>query len=148
MLREILSITGRPGLFKIVSSTSKMLIVEDVKTKKRTPAHQRERIISLGDVAMYTEGEDLPLDEILDRLYANMDGKPVDIKALEKEKDGLRDKFAEFVPDYDRERVYTSDIRKLFQWYNILVEAGFTKFKEEEPKEEENAAADETPAEA
>ncbi len=148
MLREILSITGRPGLFKIVSSTSKMLIVEDVKTKKRTPAHQRERIISLGDVAMYTEGEDLPLDEILDRLYANMDGKPVDIKALEKEKDGLRDKFAEFVHDYDRERVHTSDIRKLFQWYNILVEAGFTKFKEEEPKEEENAAADETPAEA
>lgn len=148
MLREILSITGRPGLFKIVSSTSKMLIVEDVKTKKRTPAHQRERIISLGDVAMYTEGEDLPLDEILDRLYANMDGKPVDIKALEKEKDGLRDKFAEFVRDYDRERVHTSDIRKLFQWYNILVEAGFTKFKEEEPKEEENAAADETPAEA
>lgn len=143
MLREILSITGRPGLFKIVSSTSKMLIVEDVKTKKRTPAHQRERIISLGDVAMYTEGEDLPLDEILDRLYANMDGKPVDIKALEKEKDGLRDKFAEFVPDYDRDRVHTSDIRKLFQWYNILVEAGFTKFKEEE-----NAAADETPAEA
>ena len=125
-----------------------MLIVEDVKTKKRTPAHQRERIISLGDVAMYTEGEDLPLDEILDRLYANMDGKPVDIKALEKEKDGLRDKFAEFVHDYDRERVHTSDIRKLFQWYNILVEAGFTKFKEEEPKEEENAAADETPAEA
>ena len=148
MLREILSITGRPGLFKIVSSTSKMLIVEDVKTKKRTPAHQRERIISLGDVAMYTEGEDLPLDEILDRLYANMDGKPVDIKALEKENDGLRDKFAEFVHDYDRERVHTSDIRKLFQWYNILVEAGFTKFKEEEPKEEENAAADETPAEA
>lgn len=148
MLREILSITGRPGLFKIVSSTSKMLIVEDVKTKKRTPAHQRERIISLGDVAMYTEGEDLPLDEILDRLYANMDGKPVDIKALEKEKDGLRDKFAEFVHDYDRERVHTSDIRKLFQWYNILVEAGFTKFKEEEPKEEENAAADKTPAEA
>lgn len=148
MLREILSITGRPGLFKIVSSTSKMLIVEDVKTKKRTPAHQRERIISLGDVAMYTEGEDLPLDEILDRLYANMDGKPVDIKALEKEKDGLRYKFAEFVHDYDRERVHTSDIRKLFQWYNILVEAGFTKFKEEEPKEEENAAADETPAEA
>lgn len=148
MLREILSITGRPGLFKIVSSTSKMLIVEDVKTKKRTPAHQRERIISLGDVAMYTEGEDLPLDEILDRLYANMEGKTVDIKALEKEKDGLRDKFAEFVSDYDRERVHTSDIRKLFQWYNILVEAGFTKFKEEEPKEEENAAADETPAEA
>ena len=148
MLREILSITGRPGLFKIVSSTSKMLIVEDVKTKKRTPAHQSERIISLGDVAMYTEGEDLPLDEILERLYANMDGKPVDIKALEKEKDGLRDKFAEFVPDYDRDRVHTSDIRKLFQWYNILVEAGFTKFKEEEPKEEENAAADETPAEA
>lgn len=136
MLREILSITGRPGLYKIVSSGTRMLIVEELQSGKRTPAHQRERIVSLGDIAMYTEGEDLPLDEILDRLYANMEGKVVDIKALEKAQDGLRNKFAEFVSDFDRERVHTSDIKKLFQWYNILVNAGYTKFTDEATAEE------------
>lgn len=138
MLREILAITGRPGLFKIVSQGNKMLIVEDITTHKRTPAHQRERISSLGDVAMYTESEDLPLPEILTRLYAAHEGKTIDVKALAAKTGALAEEFAKVVPDFDRERVYNSDIRKLFTWYNLLVGAGYDTFVEPEQSTEEN----------
>lgn len=146
MLREILAITGRPGLFKITRQGKGMLIVEDLESGKRTPAHAREKIVSLGDISMYTETEDLPLGEILDRLYAKHEGGKLDVKQLMN--DGLlEEKFAEVVPDFDRERVYKTDIKKLFTWYNILVGAGFTKFTEEEEAPEGEAKTEEKPAE-
>lgn len=137
MLRTILSITGKPGLYKIVSQGNRMLLVEDLTSKKRMPVHSRDKVVSLGDIAMYTQGEDKPLGEILDLVYANMTGEKIDVKALQQN-DGLRDKFAEILNDYDRERVYPSDIKKLFTWYNLLVDAGFKEFaaKEEEKAEE------------
>lgn len=134
MLRTILAITGKPGLFKIVSHGNRMLLVEDLISKKRTPVHARDKVVSLGDIAMYTEGDDKPLGEILDLVYAYQNGEKIDVKALDN--DGLRAKFGEILADYDRERVYPSDIKKLFSWYNLLLEAGFTKFTEEEQKEE------------
>ena len=139
MLREILSITGRPGLFKILSQGKGMLLVEDLGSGKRFPIYARDKVVSLGDIAMYTESGDTPLGEILDKVYAKHEGKSIDVKALLKE-DGLRSAFEEIVEDYDRERVYNKDIKKLFTWYNILVDNGYTKFaeeKEEEKKEEE-----------
>lgn len=145
MLREILSITGKPGLFKLLSHGNRRLIVEDITTGKRFPALERDKIISLGDIAMYTQSEDKPLGEILDLVYEKNGGKEIDIKAL---LDGgkLRDTFAEILPDHDEERVHDSDIKKLFQWYNLLVKAGYTKFTEEKKEEEkaEEAAAEET----
>lgn len=138
MLREILSISGKPGLFKVVKQGNRMLVVEDLTTKKRFPALQRDKIISLGDIAMYTQSEDKPLGEILDLVYANMEGKEIDIKQLVA--DGkLRDKFAEILPDYDEDRVHDNDIKKLFTWYNLLVASGMKEFteKKEEEKEEE-----------
>lgn len=149
MLRTILSITGKPGLFKIVSQGNRMLIVEDLNSKKRTPVHTRDKVVSLGDIAMYTEGEDKPLGEILDLVYANMGGKKIDMATM-KENDALRAKFGEILPDFDRDRVYPSDIRKLFTWYNLLVDAGFTEFAIEEKKDEDAGACAETesPAEA
>lgn len=140
MLRQILSITGRPGLFRIVSQGTRSLIVEDITTGKKFPALARDKVVSLGDIAMYTDSEDLPLGKILDRVYARHEGKPVDVKTLQKE-GGLRAAFAEVVPDFDRDRVYDNDIKKLFSWYNLLVAAGYTKF------EEEQAVETETPAE-
>lgn len=134
MLRTILSITGKPGLFKIVSQGNRMLVVEDLISKKRLPIHARDKVVSLGDIAMYTNGDDKPLSEILDLVYANMKGEKIDVKALVAS-DGLRDKFAEILEDYDRERVYPSDIKKLFTWYNLLLDAGFTKFTEEDKEE-------------
>lgn len=130
MLREILSITGKPGLFKIISHNSKILLVEELGSKKRFPASARDKVVSLGDIAMYTDSGDKPLGEILDLVYAKHEGKPIDVKALVKS-NGLRDEFEAILPDYDKERVYPSDIKKLFTWYNILVENGYTKFAEE-----------------
>ena len=134
MLKKILAITGKPGLFRIVSQGNRMLLVEDLASAKRFPAHSRDKILSLGDIAMYTDRGDIPLGEILDALYASRKGEKIDIKqAIADGK--LRDIFAEAVPDFDRDRVYDSDIKKLFTWYNILVENGFTRFAEEEEKE-------------
>lgn len=137
MLRTILTVTGKPGLFKIVSQGKGTLVVEDLATKKRFPIHARDKVSSLGDIAMYTESGDTPLSEILDKVYAKHNGEKVDVQALVKT-DGLRTAFEEVVEDYDRDRVYNSDIKKLFTWYNILLDAGYTKFtKEEEEKKEE-----------
>lgn len=140
MLRTVLSITGKPGLFKIVSQGNRMLVVEDLISKKRMPIHARDKVVSLGDIAMYTEGDDKPLHEILDLVYENMKGEKIDVKALSADNDNLRAKFAEILPDYDRDRVYPSDIKKLFTWYNLLVDAGYTKFTEEETAEEATEA--------
>lgn len=145
MLREILSITGKPGLYKIVTPGKRTLVVEDLVSKKRFPLSQRDRVVCLGDIAMYTEGEDLPLGQILDRLYAVEEAKPIDVKSLDN--DGLREEFAKAVEDFDRERVYPTDIKKLFNWYNLLISQGFEKFAEEEKEdsaEEKEDAAEQT----
>lgn len=127
MLKKILSITGKPGLFKIISQGKGILIVEELGSGKRFPAHSRDKVVSLGDIAMYTESGDTPLGEILDKVYAKHEGKKIDVKGLIADK-GLRKAFEEVVADYDRDRVYESDIKKLFTWYNILVDAGFKEF--------------------
>lgn len=137
MLRQILAITGKPGLFKIISQGNRMLLVEDLKSKKRLPVHSRDKVVSLGDIAMYTDQGDKPLGEILDLVYARNEGKTIDVKALLAE-GKLRDEFAEVIPDFDRERVYDNDIKKLFTWYNLLTEEGFTKFAEEPAAEGES----------
>ena len=143
MLRTILAITGRPGLYKIISQGKGMLVVEDLTNGKRSPAHAREKLVSLADISMYTENDDLPLGEILDRLFAKHEGKPVDLKQIIAD-GALESVFAEVVPDFDRDRVYKSDIKKLLQWYNILVNAGFDKFTEEETGEADGNAAEES----
>ncbi len=130
MLKEILSITGKPGLYKIITPGKRTLLVEDMVSKKRFPLGARDRVVCLGDIAMYTVGEDLPLDKILDRVYAVEEGKKIDVKAMDN--DMLREEFAKAVEDFDRDRVYPSDIKKLFNWYNLLISEGYTKFTEDE----------------
>lgn len=137
MLRTILSITGKPGLYKIISHSNRSLIVEDLVSKKRTPVGGRDKVVSLGDIAMYTEGDDKPLAEILDLVYAHENGEKIEVKGMDN--DGLRARFAEILPDFDRDRVYPSDIRKLFTWYNLLLDAGYTKFSEEKEETETEA---------
>lgn len=123
-----------------------MLLVEDLISKKRFPVSARDKVVSLGDIAMYTMGEDKPLAEILDLVYENMKGEKIDVKALQAG-NGLKDKFGEILEDYDRDRVYPTDIKKLFTWYNILLDAGFTKFVAEEESAEDTAETA-APAEA
>lgn len=145
MLQSILNITGQPGLFKIISSSKNSLIVEDLQSHRRMPVHQRQRLISLGDIAMYTTTTEEPLGEILDKLYARLEGKPADVKAISANP-GLQEFFATVLPDFDRERVYSSDIKKLLSWYNILLEAGYTHFSPE-PEAEEKTDAESKPEE-
>lgn len=140
-MKEILAITGKPGLYKIVSHSGKTLIVEELVSGKRFPVSMRDRVVSLGDIAMYTTEDDKPLGEILDLIYAKENGKPIDIKEIIKEP-GLKGQFELYLPEFDQERVHDSDIKKLFSWYNLLTEKGFTKFTEEESKEEEKAESE------
>ena len=136
MLKTILAISGKPGLFKLVSQGKNMLIVEALATGKRTPAYAHDKVISLGDIAIYTVEEDVPLGTVLETIKEKNDGKPVDMKSFSDDHE-LRKYFKEILPDFDEDRVYTNDIKKVFSWYNLLLAAGITDFAE---KEEENAA--------
>ena len=147
MLREILSITGKPGLYKLLSRGKNALIVENIATKKRTPTYPHEKVISLADITMYTDHGDEPLPEIFEKIYAYTEGKSIDVKGFADDT-AIREYFALILPDYDRDRVYTTDIRKLFSWYNQLVAAGITEFKENEIAQDEAAEAAEAADEA
>ncbi len=141
MLKKIISITGKPGLQKILSQGRGTLIVEDVETKRRFPVHSRDQVVSLGDISMYTESGDTPLGEIMQMLYDKTGGKPIDGDSMNSEQ--LHQSFGEVVTDYDRLRVRDRDIKKLYKWYNLLLADGFTKFVEDAT----DTAATETPAE-
>lgn len=134
MIKGILSIAGKPGLYKLVSTGRGSLIVEQLGSGKRLPVQQRDRVISLADVAMYTNEEDVPLARVLDSLKTVAEGKVLDTKTIEQ--GDLREFFAKVLPDFDRERVHISDIKKLLSWYNELIAAGITDFIEEETQPE------------
>ena len=138
MLKEILAISGRPGLYRLVKYGKNVIIVENITDKKRSTAYSRDKVISLGDISMYTESGDKPLGEILEVIKTKYDAKPIDI-ANYKEADALQAFFKEIVPDFDVDRVYNTDIKKLINWYNLLINSGMTDFlpKEEEKAEEE-----------
>ena len=136
MLKTLLSISGRPGLFRLVNRGKGMLIVEDIASGKRTPAYARDKVISLGDISIYTDEGDTPLSGVLDAVKTKNEGNPVDIKSLGTD-DAVRAYFAEILPNFDQEKVYTTDIKKLLSWYNLLISAGITDFLPEEPTEQE-----------
>lgn len=140
MLKEILSISGKPGLYKLVSYGKNHVIVESLADKKRFPTHTREKIISLGDIAIYTTGDDVPLSKVLTSIYGKYAGKQLQTSDY-KTPEQLHAFFKEVLPDYDEDRVYKTDIKKVISWYNALVNAGFTSFEEEE-KGQDTPASD------
>jgi dephospho-CoA kinase len=143
MKETILSIAGKPGLYKLVSHGKNNLIVEALDaTHRRQPAFATDRITSLSDIAMFTDDEDVALTEILESMKKLENGKKAKIDIKKASGDELRSYFAKVLPNFDRERVHNSDIKKLLQWYNILIENGITDFKEEkkETAEETDAA--------
>ena len=139
MLKKILSISGRPGLFKLVSHAKGALIVEALSTGKRTLAYSHDKVTSLGDIAMYTQSGEEPLYKVLDSVKKKENGAVASVSP-KADKEVLRTYFAEILPDFDTERVYPTDISKLISWYNILVQSGITDFsvkeKGEAPKED------------
>ena len=131
MLETILAISGKPGLFKLVSRGNNNLIVETLDAqKKRFPAFAADKIISLADIAMYTDEKEVPLREVLNNIKAKESGKATSIDYRKASKDELYAFLGEVLPNFDGDRIYPSDIKKLIQWYNILVENGLTDFDE------------------
>ena len=132
MLKEILSISGKPGLFKLINNTANALIVESLLDGKRFPAYSNAKIIALEDISIYTEDEDMPLKTV----YEKEEGKPA---INHKESSAAITNYIESViPEYDADRVYVSDMRKMIQWYNLLLDKNLLNFDEpEEEKKEE-----------
>ncbi len=142
MLKGIISISGKPGLFRLLSRGKNSLIVESLQTGKRTPTYPYEKVISLADISIYTnDGGDQPLPQVMEKVKALAEGKSIDVKAFANDA-AIREYFGKALPEFDEERVYTTDIKKLFSWYNQLIAAGVTEF--EEPSQEEPVEAPES----
>ncbi len=126
-LKEILAISGQPGLYKYVAQSTRGVIVESLLDGRRMNASSNARVSALSEISMFTEGDDIALADVFTRIYAHTGGQPaIDPKSSPE---ALKAAFAEVLPEYDRERVHVSDIKKCFSWYNLLVSVGFTEFK-------------------
>ena len=133
MQQTILAIAGKPGLYKLITHGKNNLIVEALDaTHKRMPAFATDRITSLGDIAMFTETDNVPLTDVLESLKTLEDGKKSSINEKKASAAELHEYFSKILPEWDQDRVKDSHIKKLITWYNILIEAGITDFKDPE----------------
>ncbi|MFA6830757.1 MAG: DUF5606 domain-containing protein [Bacteroidaceae bacterium] len=124
ILENILSISGKQGLYKLLSNNKHMIIVEMIGQNKRMPVHNTEQVVALSDVAMYTYEEEIPLREIMASLFEVMNEQKIELNIKNASKDELFEFFGKVLPEFDRDRVHASDIKKLIQWYNLLLENG------------------------
>lgn len=137
-LSNILTITGKNGLFKVVTQSKNSIIVESLTDGKKLPVFATDRSSNLEDISIFTREEDLPLKEVLLKIHEKEDGKPsIDPKSDPAE---LAAHFESILPDYDKDRVYHSDIKKVFTWYGILLEKGLITKPSDEEKEKETAS--------
>ena len=136
MFERILTISGKPGLYRLLSSGRNMFIVETVDAaKKRMPVHNSDKVVMLDDIAIYTDTEEIPLREVFAKILEKEGGVlSFDLKAATPEE--LVEYFESVMPDYDRERVYLTHIKKIYAWYNILVENSVVDFAREDVAEE------------
>jgi len=134
-LSGIISISGRPGLYKVIAQGKNSIIVESLTDKKRFPAYATDRISALDDISIYTYEGDKPLKEIFADIYEKQEGK--EGPSHKEDISVLQAYVQEIIPDYDEDRVYPSDIKKLLQWYNMLLKSGNLDPAEEETPEEE-----------
>jgi hypothetical protein len=140
VLKDIMAISGEPGLFKFIAQGKNAIIVEHLETKKRSSAFGSSKVSSLEEISIFTEKEDMPLSKVFDLLFEKEKGGPaIDYKS---DPEKLKSYFNEVLPDYDKDRVYISDIKKLIHWYNIL--QGLSLLVKEEPEKKEDKAAKET----
>lgn len=138
MLKTILAISGKPGLYKLVSRGNKSLIVETVdEKKKRMPAFGADRVVSLADISIYTDDDkEVSLASVFESIKNNYEGKAVDLSPKKAENEDIIAFFAKVLPNYDQDRVRVSDMRKVLSWYNILINNGIEDFDLSEDKEE------------
>lgn len=126
-LKEILAISGQPGLYKFVAQSTRGVIVESLVDGKRMNAASNSKVSALTEISIFTEGEDIPLAEVFTKIYEHTNGQPA--ISHKEEPARLKAFFAEVLPDYDRDRVHVSDMKKVFSWFNTLLGTGFTEFK-------------------
>jgi len=143
-LKEIMAVAGYPGLYKFISQGRSGIIVESLSDKKRTSVPPTAKVSSMGDIAVFTDGEDVPLHRVLQAMKDRHNAEQA-INPKQANDEELKKYFAELLPNYDKERVYLSDIKKMITWYNILQQNGILDF---EVKEEKDTSAVEKPAAA
>lgn len=132
-LKDILSISGHGGLFKYISKSRNGIIVEGFEDKKRMNAFSHYKVTSLNDIAIFSESGETPLRKIFKTISETENGgAAIDSKSDDSK---LKEYFSKILPDYDKQKVYVSDIRKIISWYNILQRNGFNSFEEEKPEE-------------
>ncbi len=140
MLTKILSVSGKPGLYKLISTSKNLNIVESLLDGKRIPVYLTEKVVALDDVSIYTTGEDMPLREVFRKIKEKENGEKSVLGSKSSNGEVFR-YFEEILPNYDTEKVYASDIKKILNWYNILINSGID-FEQVEPNAEEPAGAE------
>lgn len=136
MLREIVAISGKPGLFKVLSQGKNMFIVESLIDKKRFPAYARDRVVSLGEIAMFTEDGEKPLNEVLEIIKTKENAAQASTRPNASNEE-LSAFMESILPNYDKDRVHYSDIKKLISWYNLLIESKNDDFSDNRKQENE-----------
>jgi hypothetical protein len=142
VLKDIMTISGEPGLFRFIAQGKNSIIIEHLETKKRSSAFGTAKVSSLEDIAIFTENEDIPLSKVFDLIWDKSDGG----QAIDGKADGtkLKNWFEDILPGYDKDRVYTSDIKKVALWFNILHKLNLlVKEEAEEAKTEETEKVEE-----
>jgi hypothetical protein len=134
-LSIIISISGKPGLYKVVGRSKNGLIAESLVDEKRIPVRSTDKVSALSDISIFTYEDDLPLQDVLVRMFSHFGGKaaPAEVE------NNLAETLREVLPEYDEQRVYASDLKKLFKWYSLLADKGLI----DEEKNEEAAEAEE-----
>ena len=135
MLKDILAVSGKQGLFRLVSKGTNMMIIESLIDKKRVPAYTRDKVISLADVLIYTDSGDVLIGEVFNAIKEKEGGETISKDMSKASTEELRAYLAEVLPNFDRERVYPTDIKKMLKWYDILITCGITDFSKKEPEE-------------
>jgi len=137
MLKGILAITGQPGLYKVISEGKNNVIIESLLTGKKSTAYADAKMSTLEDIAIYTLEEDVPLKKVFRKIAEKENGGPaIDAKSSP---DDLKKYFTEILPEYDKSRVYGSDVKKVLSWYNLLNEKGLLVFEDETAETDESA---------
>ena len=133
-LTNILVISGKPDLSELVSQTKGGAVVMNLVTGQKYPVFKNDRISSLGEIRIFTDSDERPLEDVMQAIYKHLDGKATAFDPKKADGKEMADLLAVVLPDYDRDRVHTSDMKKLFAWYNILLAAN--KITLDEEKEE------------
>lgn len=141
-LKDLMSISGYPGLFRFISQGRNSIIVESLEDKKRMSAYSTSKISSLEEIAVFTETGELPLADLFKRIYSHADGK--EVLSHKSTNNEIQKFFEEVLPEYDRDRVYLSDMKKVLHWYNMLIQYDILHPEEEEKSDGNDSPADET----